>query len=209
MSFFESIWFEVIGVVIGLIYLYLEYKANKWLWPVGVLMPVVYAFIFYHSKFYADMGIYIYYFFVSIYGWIKWTKGESGEAEIPISNTPSRYTLPLSAIGIAIFALIAFILVRYTDSPVPYGDSFTSMLSIIAMWMLAHKYVEQWWVWFAVNTISTGLYLWKGLYPTAALFTVYSVISIFGYFKWRKMMMEASTAIPVSTEKDPNNPKSN
>ncbi|HBG39808.1 MAG TPA: nicotinamide riboside transporter PnuC [Porphyromonadaceae bacterium] len=193
LAFFQSVWFEIIGAVIGLAYLYLEYKANKWLWPVGVLMPVVYVFIFYFSKFYADMGIYIYYFFASIYGWHKWSKGNSGETEMPISSFPRRYAGALAAIGIAIFALIAFILVRYTDSPVPYGDSFTTMLSILGMWMLAHKYVEQWGLWFAANFFSTGLYLWKGLYPTAALFTVYTVISVFGYFKWRKMMREATT----------------
>lgn len=89
-----------------------------------------------------------------------------------------------------IFIVIAFILVRFTDSPVPYGDSFTTTLSIIAMWMLAHKYIEQWWLWIAVNVVSTGLYFWKGLYPTALLFVVYSIIPFFGYFKWKKMMVE-------------------
>lgn len=188
MSFFQSVWFEIIGAVIGLLYLYLEYKANKWLWPVGVLMPIVYVWIFFHSKFYADMGIYVYYFFVSIYGWIKWTKNTHDQAELPISHTPKKFILPLSLITLAVFAVIAFILIRFTDSPVPIGDSFTTALSIVAMWLLAHKYVEQWWLWFVVNIISCGLYVWKGLYPTSILFAIYSVISVFGYFKWKRMM---------------------
>ncbi len=53
--------------------------------------------------------------------------------------------------------------------------------------MLAQKHAEQWWVWFLVNLISCGLYLWKGLYPTALLFAIYTVISMFGYFKWVKL----------------------
>lgn len=179
---------EIIGVFIGLVYLYLEYKASKWLWPVGVLMPIVYVWIFYHGKFYADMGINIYYFFASIYGWIKWNRGKSSGEEIAISHTPKRQILPLTAIGIAVFAVIAFILIRLTDSPVPYGDSFTTTVSIIGMWMLAQKYVEQWWLWFVVNVVSSALYVWKGLYPTAVLFTVYSVISLLGYFKWKRMI---------------------
>lgn len=180
---------EIIGVVIGLIYLYLEYIANKWLWLFGVLMPIVYVWIFYQSKFYADMGINIYYFFASIYGWIRWTRNRINNAQPTISHTPTRYIFVLSAIGIIVFALIAFILVRFTDSVVPYGDSFTTTLSIIGMWMLAQKYVEQWWLWFVVNIVSCGLYMWKGLYPTAGLFAVYSIISVMGYFKWRRMMM--------------------
>ncbi len=184
---------EIIGAVIGLIYLYLEYTANKWLWPVGVLMPIVYVWIFYQSKFYADMGINIYYFFASIYGWMQWTRRKSDEDDTAIRFTPRKLITPLTIVGVALFAAIAFILIRFTDSTVPYGDSFTTTLSILAMWMLAHKYVEQWWLWFAVNTVSCGLYVWKGLYPTAGLFVVYSVIPIFGYLKWRKMMAESAS----------------
>lgn len=186
---------EIIGAVIGLLYLYLEYNAKKWLWPVGVLMPIVYVWIFFHSKFYADMGIYVYYFFASVYGWIRWTKHSSDKSEkpeLPISHTPRRYILPLILTGATIFAAIAFILVRFTDSPVPYGDSFTTALSILGMWMLAHKHLEQWWIWVIVNIISCGLYVWKGLYPTSILFAIYSVISVFGYFKWKRMMIANS-----------------
>lgn len=181
---------EIIGALIGLIYLYLEYKANKWLWLFGVIMPVVYIFIFYQSKFYADMGINVYYFIASIYGWIVWTRSKNSEDKTKISHTPTRFILPLSVIGIAIFALIAFILVNYTDSPVPYGDSFTTALSILGMWMLAHKYIEQWWFWFVVNVVSSTLYFWKDLNYTGALFAIYAVISVFGYFKWKRLMME-------------------
>lgn len=186
---------EIIGAIIGLLYLYLEYKANKWLWPVGVLMPVVYVWIFFQSKFYADMGINVYYFFASIYGWVRWTKHQTEGDELPISHTPRRYILPLSVIGSALFAIIAFILIRFTDSPVPYGDSFTTALSILGMWLLAHKYVEQWWFWFVVNFISCGLYVWKGLYPTSILFAIYSVISVFGYFKWKRIMKSETTDV--------------
>ncbi len=184
---------EIIGAVIGLLYLYLEYNANKWLWPVGVLMPIVYVWIFFQSKFYADMGINVYYFFASIYGWVRWTKHKSEGAGLPIRHTPHRYIIPILTIGTALFAAIAFILIRFTDSPVPYGDSFTTALSILGMWLLAHKYVEQWWFWFFVNIISCGLYVWKGLYPTSILFAIYSVISVFGYLKWKRMMSSETT----------------
>ena len=181
---------EFVGLIIGLLYLYLEYKANIWLWPVGVIMPLVYIVIFYQSKFYADMGIYIYYFFVSIYGWYIWSKSLKQTDEIMISHLPRRYLVKLATIFLITFAVIAYVLIRFTDSPVPYGDSFTTSLSILAMWMLAHKYIEQWLLWIVVNIVSTGLYFWKGLDTTAVLFIVYSIIPVFGYFKWKKMMVE-------------------
>lgn len=191
---------EIIGAAIGLLYLYLEYNANKWLWPVGVVMPLVYIYIFFQSKFYADMGVNVYYFFASIYGWIQWSKYKNNqEEESHISHTPKKHIIPLSIIGLLLFAIIAFILIRFTDSPVPYGDSLTTALSILGMWLLAHKYVEQWWLWFFVNIISCALYVWKGLYPTSILFAIYSVISVFGYFKWKRLMRGQPTIASVNS----------
>lgn len=198
---------EIIGAVIGLVYLYLEFKANKWLWPVGVVMPIVYVWIFFQSKFYADMGVNIYYFFASIYGWILWSKyKKNNREELLITYTPKRYIVPISIIGILLFAIIAFILVRFTDSPVPYGDSFTTALSILGMWLLARKHVEQWWFWFFVNIISCALYLWKGLYTTSVLFAIYSIISVFGYYKWKKMMVSQNQPTIASVSSSIVNP---
>ena len=198
---------EIIGAVIGLVYLYLEFKANKWLWPVGVVMPIVYVWIFFQSKFYADMGVNIYYFFASIYGWILWSKHQkNNQEELLITYTPKRYIVPISIIGILLFAIIAFILVRFTDSPVPYGDSFTTALSILGMWLLARKHVEQWWFWFFVNIISCALYLWKGLYTTSILFAIYSIISVFGYYKWKKMMVSQNQPTIASVSSSIVNP---
>jgi len=191
---------EIIAAIIALVYIYLEYKASKWLWPVGVIMPILYIWIFFQSKIYAYMGINIYYFFASIYGWIRWTRPTPDKGELPITHTPKRLFLPLGVIGAAIYAAIAFVLIRFTDSPVPYVDSFTSALSIIAMWLLAHKHVEQWLLWIAVNAVSCGLYAWQGLYPTSILFAIYTVISILGYFKWLRMMSsEAEKSLRTSS----------
>jgi ABC-type branched-subunit amino acid transport system permease subunit len=100
---------------------------------------------------------------------------------------PWWFILPLGAILAAFFG-IAWILIRFTDSNVPWLDSFTTALSIIGMWMLARKYVEQWWAWIVVDVVCCGLYIYKELYFTSALYGLYSIIAIFGYFKWKQMM---------------------
>ena len=83
---------------------------------------------------------------------------------------------------------ITWLLISYTDSTVPYADSFTTALSIVGMWMLARKYIEQWWVWCVVDVASSALYIYKGLYLTAILYAVYAIIAIFGYLKWKELM---------------------
>jgi nicotinamide mononucleotide transporter len=178
---------EIVGAIISLLYLRLEYKANIWLWPVGVITPLVYIYIFFVSKFYAIMGINIYYLFASLYGWYCWKKKGQGESDFRIVRLPLGLVWKLSLIFTVLFAAITWLLLSFTDNPIPYGDAFISALSIVAMWMLAHKYAEQWLVWLVVNTVSAGLYFNQDLYPTSILFVIYAIVSIFGYLKWKKL----------------------
>ena len=189
--------FEIIGAVIGLTYLFLEYKANVWLWPVGILMSIFYVAIFFHGKFYADAAVYLYYIGANTYGLIQWTRsrkqpieGSESKQELTITHVPAKRIVPLVAITIGLWMILYGILKAVTDSPIPLGDAFTTSVSIVAMWMLAQKYLEQWMLWIVVNIVSTILYFWKGLYPTGVLFIVYVIVAILGYFRWRKEMVQ-------------------
>lgn len=178
---------ELIGTIVGIIYLWLEYKASIHLWIAGIIMPAIYIFVYYDAGLYADFGINIYYLLVAVYGWIMWKYGGRVGKELPITSMPKCNVLPLTITAIAVFLLIAFVLIYFTDSTVPWLDSFTTALSIIGMWMLARKYIEQWWVWIAVDLVSAGLYIYKDLNFTAALYFLYAIIAIFGYRKWKEM----------------------
>ncbi len=185
-------YIEVIGAVTGLIYLYLEIKQNIWLWPLGLVTSAFYIYIFYDSKFYADMGLQVYYLVISIYGWWHWLYGDNNSGKknnLPITRISLKLSVFLSLITIALFGILTYILKNFTDSPVPYGDAFTTALSITATWMLARKLIEHWWVWVIVNILSLGLYIWKGLYPTSVLFFFYFVMAIVGYFEWKKELI--------------------
>ncbi|BAX79353.1 nicotinamide riboside transporter PnuC [Labilibaculum antarcticum] len=179
---------EIIGTIAGLIFLYLEIKQNKWLWPVGLITSVMYIYVFFIAKLYADMSLQFYYVFISIYGWIVWSKGES-KKELPVTRLSKELFLILFGMSMFIYAIISYILVIYTDGSIPYWDAFTTALSIVATWMLARKILEQWLVWAIVNAVSLGLYIYKGLYPTSVLFLFYTVLAVVGYVQWKKDML--------------------
>lgn len=181
-------YLEITGTVIGLLYLWLEYKASIYLWIAGVIMPAIYIFVYYEAGLYADSGINVYYLLAAVYGWIIWQRGGGNKKELPVTYTPLRVYLPLALVFVVAFWVIEWILVNFTDSTVPWLDSFTTALSIVGMWLLARKYVEQWLAWIAVDAVSCGLYIYKGLDFTAFLYGLYAVIAIFGYFKWKKMI---------------------
>jgi nicotinamide mononucleotide transporter len=100
--------------------------------------------------------------------------------------------LKLIALSFLLIAVIAVVLVRWTDSPVPYWDAVTTALSIVATWMLARKKIEHWLVWVLVDSISIGLFIVKELYPTTILFFVYTILAVYGYYEWRKELNPVS-----------------
>ncbi len=206
---------EIIGTFVGLIYLWLEYRASIYLWIVGIIMPAIYLVVYYEAGLYADVGINIYYLLAAIYGWIVWRYGNhlkqysrkrqpdsidadkatidndseaKASEELPITKVALRKLPVLTIVFGLTFIAIALLLIHYTDSTVPWWDSFITALSIIGMWMLARKYIEQWLVWIVVDAISAALYLYKNLEFTAGLYALYAIIAIFGYFKWKRLM---------------------
>lgn len=183
---------ELLGALVGVVYLWLEYKASIFLWLASIIMPAIYVFVYYQAGLYADFGIQIYYIIAAIYGGCFWIWGKQKKhtknSELPIIHTLVSYYLPLCLTFAGTFAGIAWILINFTNSDVPWLDSFTTALSIIGMWMLARKHVEQWLVWIAVDVVCCGLYIYKALYFTAALYGLYAIIAIFGYYKWKKLI---------------------
>jgi nicotinamide mononucleotide transporter len=192
MNWLLNNYIEVLGAVTGLIYLYLEIKQNIWLWPLGIVSSAFYIYVFFVSKFYADMGLQVYYLVISFYGWWHWLYGGGTRKtdNLPITTTSKKQWLYISLASLGLFVLMAFVLKNFTDSPVPFGDAFVTSLSITATWMLARKLIEQWWIWVVVNLVSLVLFIWKGLYPTSILFFFYFTMAVVGYYEWKKEMLK-------------------
>jgi len=151
-------------------------------------MVVMYIFIYIDARLYADMSLQIYYLAVSFYGWYLWVFGvqvQDHKEKIGVTRSGVSLLIKLFILSIVLFFLIAWILDDYTNSDLPYWDSFTTSLSFIATWMLARKKIENWIVWIVVDAVSAGIYLYKGLYPTMILFAFLTVLANVGYRKWQ------------------------
>ena len=183
-------YIELLGLVFGLLYVVLSIKENIWGWPAGLITSALYIYVFFNTKFYADMGLQVYYLIISVYGWYHWMFGSKSKKQddLKISRTKAKLAVYLSLAFVILFVLISYILVNFTDSEVPYWDAFTTAASVVATWMLVRKLIEHWIIWVIVDTVSLGLYIYKGLYPTVILFAVYDVLAILGYIEWKKQL---------------------
>lgn len=180
---------QIIGVALGLLYLYFEYKANIWLWVIGLIMPIVHGTLYFRQGLYADFSMELYYILAGIYGLVAWRRGDKkSNSELKISYTPRVAWVAIVGVYVLLHATIYMLLVTFTDSNVPFWDSLTTSLSVVAYWLLSRKYVEQWLVWLAVDVITVGLYIYKDIPLTAGLYALYSALAIAGYMRWRRVI---------------------
>ena len=188
---------EYFGVTTGILYLLLEIKQHRAMWIIGFLTSLFYIFIFFDAKIYADMGLNIYYVWISIYGFWQWGKNKNSLKEKDSYNDNEknlilyRHTTPILLLKICfsiaiIFLAIYYLLRYYTDSPIPLGDAFTTAVGIVATWMLARRIIEHWIFWIIVNMVSIYLYYTRGLYPTMFLYICYGILAGVGLYTWTK-----------------------
>ena len=206
---------DITTTVLGLLYILLEVRGSWLMWVVGFIMQALGIVLYYQAGLYADCAMEFYYIAMTVYGFIVWKTGwklqfkktnskaqsskfkvqnkkvQSEEAQ-SITRFPKKMILPWLGITFALWMFIYWLLVTFTNSNVPMADSFTTALSILGIWALAHKYLEQWYIWIAVDIVTSILYFYKGIPFKATLYAVYVVIAVFGYFNWRRKL-NAST----------------
>lgn len=186
---------QIAGLAIGLLYLWWEYHADAKMWIASVIMPSISLWLYFRKGLYADFAINIYYLAIAVYGYVVWTRKKPSERDKkPENRLKIRHVdIPtlLGCIGatFALWAIIWWVLVTFTNSNVPVADAFTTALSIVAMWMLARKFVEQWLAWFVVDAVCVGLYIYKEIPFYAFLYALYTAIALLGYRKWLRSLL--------------------
>ena len=192
---------EFFGALLGLIYIYLEYRASIHLWVVGAVMPIVYAVVYFQADLYAQGCLQLYYVAAAIYGWGMWKKrkhfGEDEDLDEASIRSISffdfrRYLL----VGMLLATPIAVLQYLFPGAEIDFVDAFIAGLSIVALWMLSKKIAEQWLMWLIVDMTCVIYYLHlsvsteTSLYATAGLYGVYSILAVAGYFKWKSIAEE-------------------
>ena len=189
---------ELLAALLGAISVYLSVRQNIWSWPTAIVNVVVYAFVFYQAKLYADMGLQVIYAALSVYGWYEWLYGGANRTELHVTRTAPRLGAVLTIIALAGSVALGVFLRGATDAALPFMDSFLSNTSLVAQWMMTKKKLENWLVWIGVDVLYVGMFVFKHLYITAGLYAVFLALAVRGYIDWRLSMAELAGAQPVA-----------
>ena len=185
-------WLDILTTILGLIYIWLEYRASIALWVVGIIMPVLDIYLYWTHGLYGDAGMACYYTLAAFYGFAIWKfkKTKKLKLPLPIIHMPKSKYPPAIAFFLLAWGVTYYVLITWTNSTVPVLDSFTNALSFVGLWALARKYLEQWLFWMVVDLVCTILYVQKGIPFKAMLYGLYVVIAVMGYYKWKGMMKQ-------------------
>jgi nicotinamide mononucleotide transporter len=188
---------EVFGFITGAACVWLTVKQNIWLWPISIANNIFFIILFLQSQLYADMSLQIVYIVLEILGWYWWLHGGQNKSKLLVSRVTPLTLAALALILVGATYGMTLFLESVNDSA-PFLDALTTVMSLIAQYMLTRKLIENWYVWIAADVIYIGLYAAKNLYLTTALSALFLCMCIAGWREWRRSMREQREDSPVA-----------
>ncbi len=180
---------EAVAVIAGILCVWLQTKEDIRAWPFGILSVILYVYIFHENYLYSDMILNAIYIILNIYGWWNWSRRKTEvKSEVPVQTISSQGHIILVVIIIVGTAIWGWNMGHFTRAQFVYYDAFTTVGSLVAQYLLAKKYLENWYVWIIVDLVAIPVYLAKGLHLTALLFGVYLALCIYGLLQWKKQL---------------------
>lgn len=177
---------ELLSFILSVMTVVLNIRQIHWAWLFSILSSGLYASVFFEARLYGDMGLQWVFIIVSVWGWFLWWRGIDGSSELPVSALASgERVFALIAWGLGFIAL-AWFLKKFTDTDVPVADGFLTAGSLLGQVLLSRKKIENWLIWIIVDVLYVGLYLYKNLMLTAALYAVFVIMAIMGLRAWSK-----------------------
>lgn len=185
---------EIAAVIFILANVWLATKENIWTWPTGIIGVILYTIVNYKAKLYANAGLQIIYFVLSIFGWYEWLHGGENKTELHVRRANVRQWTGCAIASVLLTAAVMELLRWTHDSQQTFLDAATTALSIVGQWLMNEKLIENWWFWLVVDIAYVPIYLHAGNWLTAGLYAVFCVLCIKGIVDWKRSMRSTASA---------------
>lgn len=176
---------ELFAAALGVIAVWLTVKQNPWCWPIGLVMVLLYSWVFFEVKLYSDMLLQVIYAALQLYGWWQWTRAGEAHHGRQVSQLDTQPMLLGLAVGAVGSLLLGAAMAHWTDAAQPWLDAALTGFSLVAQLWMARKYIQCWPLWIALDVIFVGLFVYKGMYLTAALYGIFMLLAVQGWREWR------------------------
>lgn len=179
---------DVVGAFSAFLATIAYVRVSLWAFVLGAGAILVDILLYYQSGIYGDMTLQLIYLILTFYGWYQWKYGGSKRQGVKVINISAKQCLWLTMIALVGISVVFYLLSKHTDSQIPFLDAATTVLSLMAQWMLSRKIIENWWLWLVIDVMYFGIYFYKGISAHAALQLIYLGMAVAGYWYWRKQL---------------------
>ncbi|WP_437883799.1 nicotinamide riboside transporter PnuC [Pseudomonas sp. LRF_L74] len=180
---------EIIAVIFNIVGVWLTAQRIRWCWPVSVVAVLLYAWIFFEVKLYSDMLLQLIFAVLQGYGWWRWSSGRIDAGKVHVERLRPQEAWASLALGLVAAVTLGALMHRFTDAALPWLDSLLTAFSLVASFWAARKYVASWWLWIVLDTAYVGMFLYKDLLLTAALYAGFIVLAIYGLRAWQRDLL--------------------
>ena len=175
---------EYAAAALGLANIALLVRRSVWNFPAGMAMVALYVVVFAQQRLYAEAGLQVFFFLAQAWGWALWARADERASGVPVRRLDNPSRAAWLAITAALSIGLGWVLHRFTNAAMPYADSAIAGASVAAQILLGLRRIENWVLWIAIDIAAIALYLNRGLYPTAALYGAFLVMSVYGLKGW-------------------------
>jgi nicotinamide mononucleotide transporter len=187
----QTSWLEFIAVITGIASVIFSRRENILVYPVGMVNTGIFIWLYITHGLYADASVNFYYTVMSIIGWVMWSRKAEGKSILRITASSKKDWINSLIFFFVCWAILYFLLSRFTDSTVPIADSFTSGAAFTGMWLMNKKKLENWTWWIITDLASIPLNFYKHLVFTSFQYLVFLILAVMGYITWRKKITHA------------------
>lgn len=188
---------EIVAVLLALAMVGFNIRERHWGWPLAIVSSLLYFGLFSRSKLYGDAALQIFFACVALWGWFNWLRGQRADGSaLRVARLSTAGCWAVVAACAVLWPALALFLMRFTDTDVPWWDAFPTAVSLVGQYLLARKYIENWLVWLVVNTVSVGLFAYKGLWLTTLLYALFIGLSWLGWQAWKRRLAARSPVAP-------------
>ena len=181
---------EQLSIATGLIYIVLSVRQNPLCWPFGIISVAIWMVIVFQGKLYSDAFLQLIYVILGFYGWYQWLRGGNDNEPLKVRKVDRKLALKLAAIGVITFIPAGYLAEKYLNASFPWWDALTTVLSLIAQYLLARKYLENWLLWITADLMYIVIYYLKGWTGYSGLMAIYTIMAVVGFIQWLKSYNE-------------------
>ncbi len=180
---------EGLAVILAVLYIILAIKENIWCWVAGFFSTLIYMGLFFQSQLYSETLLQVFYLIVSVYGWWNWKHMAVNLKRKAVSKISLKSHVLIISFGGVTAVILGYFSQRYLTASLPYVDATTTVFAIITTYMVTQKIIDNWLYWIVIDALSIYMYINKDFYLTVLLFSLYIILSITGYYSWKKHLL--------------------